>query len=82
MRKGTWSAVVLSVLVVSGKLAWAEPVPVLNPSFEAQVLAVGGFTNGTLTNWVLSQGKPGGISSGHGSIPRRGCARRGECGVE
>ena len=80
MRKGTWSLVVLA-LVVSGKLAWAEPVPVLNPSFEAQVLGVVGVYQRYADELGPLTGKPGGISSGHGSIPRRGCARRGECGV-
>jgi Ca2+-binding RTX toxin-like protein len=69
MRKGAWSFVVLALLVASGNLAWAEPIPIQNPSFEAQVLGVGGFTNGTLTNWTLSQGNQGAYHPGTPQYP-------------
>jgi hypothetical protein len=47
-----WSLLMLTGMTASSQLH-ATSVLINNPSFEAQVLGVGGFTNNVLTNWTV-----------------------------
>lgn len=51
MRRAKSFPIVLALLILTGNLAWAAPIAVLNPSFEAQSLTIQEFTVGVLTDW-------------------------------